>query len=902
MRNTTSRNTTKNLPKNEPIQPERAREEEPLPVLEETPEPDSAGGWMRTTLTWLRGEQFRKLAALLLMGTGLFIFFALVSHFFYGAVDADLAENGVAGDGVKRASNWLGSVGAWVAYRLITDGLGFIALTIPVLMGLTGYGLLEKKWRAIAYSLFLWCLFLWPWTAVTGAWIARVFSLGSPDWGGAIGLHLTDALSLLIGPVGTGLLVILSLLGGLVLKYNIDIRPGNLAKSALPADETESTEMANQESEAPKNGRKNKTNTPIPATEPQSLATEVEPEEIQDKSEEEESEEDGDEILFEVEGEDHEPTEEAETEETAEIATDSREIALPLSQAARERKPEKNKEIEFTIEKPEDPDPIIETGLLEDHENVVITENDKVEKVIAEQDQDKSGEMDTLVDWSLYDPTLELKSYRYPTIDLLSPQPVGPAPELEKQELMANKEKIETTLRNYGIEIVSIKATIGPTVTLYEIVPAPGIKISKIRNLEDDIALSLAALGIRIIAPIPGKGTIGIEIPNSHPEMVTFRSVIGTEKFRDSKAELPIAIGKTITNEVYIADLTKMPHLLIAGATGQGKSVGLNNIIASILYKKHPSQVKFVLIDPKKVEMPLYQPIENHFLAKLPNYEDAIITDSKQVIHVLNSLCMEMDSRYDLLKMAHTRNITEYNRKFMDRKLNPLRGHKFLPYIVLVIDELADLMMTAGKEVETPIARLAQLARAVGIHLVVATQRPSVNVITGIIKANFPTRVSYKVSAKIDSRTILDQGGADRLIGRGDMLLSTGSDLIRIQNAFIDTPEVENLVKFISDQTGYPDAYLLPEVMDESDAEDEDDFEPGEKDRMFDDAARLVVRHQQGSTSLIQRRLKLGYNRAGRIMDQLERAGIVGPTNGSKPRDVLVHTEADLEQFLNRNA
>jgi S-DNA-T family DNA segregation ATPase FtsK/SpoIIIE len=345
-----------------------------------------------------------------------------------------------------------------------------------------------------------------------------------------------------------------------------------------------------------------------------------------------------------------------------------------------------------------------------------------------------------------------------------------------------------------------------------------------------------------------------------------------------------------------------MPHLLIAGATGQGKSVGLNNIIASILYKKHPSQVKFVLIDPKKVEMPLYQPIENHFLAKLPNYEDSIITDSKQVIHVLNSLCMEMDSRYDLLKLAHTRNITEYNKKFMDRRLNPLRGHKFLPYIVLIIDELADLMMTAGKEVETPIARLAQLARAVGIHLVVATQRPSVNVITGIIKANFPTRISYKVSSKIDSRTILDQGGADRLIGRGDMLISTGSDVIRIQNAFIDTPEVEKLVEFISNQTGYPDAYFLPEVADESDGEEEDDLEPGERDRMFEDAAKLIVRHQQGSTSLIQRRLKLGYNRAGRIMDQMERAGIVGPTNGSKPREVLIHTEADLEQFLKRHS
>lgn len=887
MRNTTTRANGKNLPKNEPALSRKSGEEEPLPVIESVNPEEEGEKFLPKLIRWLKGEQFRKLAALFLMASGVFIFFSLVSHFFYGAVDADLAENGLAGDGVKKASNWLGSIGAWIAYRLISDGLGFIALTIPALLLFTGYGLLEKSWMRIANWMFIACLFLWPWTALSGAWIAKIFGLENPDWGGAIGLQMVEFLSLLIGTVGTGLVVVITLMGALVLQYNIDLKPTQWlnpeVEDADPSDEEEILEPVQK-------NRKAKKTAESEADKEDEAISLVPPAELEEK-EEEEIDEDEEEILFEVE--------ESETAEK-DIPGADREIEFEVSTVAKEKRSDKKQEVEFTFEKPEEP--VLESGLLEDHENVIVTEDNKVEKIISEQDQDKSHEMDTVVDWDLYDPTKELKSYRFPTIDLLNHQPPGPAPELERQELVANKEKIETTLRNYGIEIVSIKATIGPTVTLYEIVPAPGIKISKIRNLEDDIALSLAALGIRIIAPIPGKGTIGIEIPNSHPEMVTFRSVIGTEKFRDTKAELPIAIGKTITNEVYIADLTKMPHLLIAGATGQGKSVGLNNIIASILYKKHPSQVKFVLIDPKKVEMPLYQPIENHFLAKLPNYEDSIITDSKQVIHVLNSLCMEMDSRYDLLKLAHTRNITEYNKKFMERRLNPLRGHKFLPYIVLIIDELADLMMTAGKEVETPIARLAQLARAVGIHLVVATQRPSVNVITGIIKANFPTRVSYKVSSKIDSRTILDTGGADRLIGRGDMLISTGSDIIRIQNAFIDTPEVERLVDFISEQTGYPDAYFLPEVIDESEGEDEDDFEPGEKDRMFDDAARLIVRHQQGSTSLIQRRLKLGYNRAGRIMDQLERSGIVGPTNGSKPREVLVHTEADLEQFLNRHS
>lgn len=889
------RNTPKNTPESSGAQNKtRSRSKEP----EIQPEPQipedkiiESDSFIQKTLIFLKSEEFRKISALILMGMGIFIFFSQISHFISGIADADLAENGPSGDGHIRASNWLGTLGAWTAYLLISDGLGFISILIPVLTFITGYSLLDSGLKNLAYFLFKYSLFLLPWTSLCGALIARIFNLSSPDWGGAIGLWMVDSMAMVIGSPGVIIVALITLLGFLVLLYNIDLRPGTWLSGAgielKPEDlleQTEHTPSAQSESTTP----------PVSTTVP----SEKKSDHTAVPEEEEEEEESEEEITFILEP--------APAETSAAIVPPIKpgnEINFEISKPDPDTKPLKSAEIEFTFEKPSEPsnEEISEPGLLDGHENIIVTEDNRLEKLISEQDLDKSHEMDTVVDWSLYDPTLELRNYKYPTIDLLNHQPVINSPELEKQELVANKEKIETTLRNYGIEIVSIKATIGPTVTLYEIVPAPGIKISKIRNLEDDIALSLAALGIRIIAPIPGKGTIGIEIPNSHPEMVTFRSVIGTEKFRDSKAELPIAIGKTITNEVFIADLTKMPHLLIAGATGQGKSVGLNNIIASILYKRHPSQVKFVLIDPKKVEMPLYQPIESHFLAKLPNYEDAIITDSKQVIHVLNSLCMEMDARYDLLKMAHTRNLTEYNKKFMERRLNPLRGHKFLPYIVLVIDELADLMMTAGKEVETPIARLAQLARAVGIHLVVATQRPSVNVITGIIKANFPTRMSYKVSSKIDSRTILDQGGADQLIGRGDLLLSTGSEVIRIQNAFIDTPEVEKLVAFISDQTGYPEPYYLPEVQDESDKDEEDEYDTGERDRMFADAARMVVRHQQGSTSLIQRRLKLGYNRAGRIMDQLERAGIVGPANGSKPRDVLVHTEADLEQFLNRH-
>lgn len=496
-----------------------------------------------------------------------------------------------------------------------------------------------------------------------------------------------------------------------------------------------------------------------------------------------------------------------------------------------------------------------------------------------------------------YDPTLDLSSYEHPTVQLLEDYSSEKV-EIDRAELEANKDQIIETLLHYKIEITKIRATIGPTVTLYEIVPAPGVRISKIKNLEDDIALSLSALGIRIIAPIPGKGTIGIEVPNKKTQIVSMREVLHHDKFRQAKMDLPIALGKTINNEVFVADLAKMPHLLVAGATGQGKSVGINAILMSLLYKKHPSQVKLVLIDPKKVELFPYSKLEHHFLGFLPGQEEPITTETNRVIHTLNSLCIEMDQRYDLLKKASARNIKEYNQKFVARRLNPEKGHRFLPFIVLVIDEFADLIMTAGKEVELPIGRLAQLARAIGIHLVIATQRPSVNIITGVIKANFPARIAYKVTAKVDSRTILDGGGADQLIGRGDMLLSVGGEMVRIQGAFVDTPEVERVIDFIQVQKGYPEPYLLPEFHGDEDLQGSASLSYKDLDDMFEEAARLIVSQQHGSTSMIQRRLKLGYNRAGRIMDQLEAMGIVGPSEGSKAREVLVYDEIELERYL----
>uniref|UniRef100_UPI00375199FE FtsK/SpoIIIE family DNA translocase n=1 Tax=Flavobacterium sp. TaxID=239 RepID=UPI00375199FE len=540
----------------------------------------------------------------------------------------------------------------------------------------------------------------------------------------------------------------------------------------------------------------------------------------------------------------------------------------------------------------------IEPQYIQPIEELISKEEEFVIEKAKEEDIIEENLASRLVaDFGLFDPTLDLSNYKFPTIDLLKEySTVGIT--INQEELEENKNKIVETLRNYKIDIAQIKATVGPSVTLYEIVPEAGIRISKIKSLEDDIALSLAALGIRIIAPIPGKGTIGIEVPNKNPTMVPMKTVIASAKFQEAEMELPIALGKTISNETFVVDLAKMPHLLMAGATGQGKSVGLNAVLTSLLYKKHPAEVKFVLVDPKKVELTLFNKIERHYLAKLPDVEDAIITDNSKVINTLNSLCIEMDNRYSLLKDAMVRNIKEYNDKFKSRKLNPEQGHRFLPYIILVVDEFADLIMTAGKEVETPIARLAQLARAIGIHLIIATQRPSVNVITGMIKANFPARIAFRVTSKIDSRTILDTGGADQLIGRGDMLFSNGNDLVRVQCAFVDTPEVEKIVDFIGSQKAYATAYLLPEYVGEESAM-KLDMDISDRDTLFREAAEIIVTAQQGSASLLQRKLKLGYNRAGRLIDQLEAAGIVGPFEGSKARSVNITDLSSLDSLLN---
>ncbi len=564
-------------------------------------------------------------------------------------------------------------------------------------------------------------------------------------------------------------------------------------------------------------------------------------------------------------------------------------------------------ELEFDVSAPAEkeqtikPTPAVEKPVApivkkEEHEEVKV----EVEKTFKEDQLVENLSNKLVEDFGEFDPTLELSDYKFPNLDLLNDYG-NENITIDQEELEQNKNRIVDTLRNYKIGIASIKATIGPTVTLYEIVPDKGIRISKIKNLEDDIALSLAALGIRIIAPIPGRGTIGIEVPNKNATIVSMKSVLSTQKFQKAKMELPLALGKTISNETYVVDLAKMPHLLMAGATGQGKSVGLNAVLTSLLYKKHPAEVKFILVDPKKVELTLFNKIERHYLAKLPDSDEAIITDTTKVVHTLNSLCIEMDNRYNLLKDAYVRNIKEYNQKFKARKLNPENGHQYLPYIVLVIDEFADLIMTAGKEIEGPISRLAQLARAIGIHLIVATQRPSVNVITGLIKANFPTRVAFRVTSKIDSRTILDAQGADQLIGKGDMLISTGSDLVRLQCAFVDTPEVDRITDFIGSQRAYPNAHLLPEYVGEESGTGLD-IDIADRDALFEEAARVIVTAQQGSASLLQRKLKLGYNRAGRIIDQLEAAGIVGPFEGSKARQVLVSDLIALDELLNNES
>jgi S-DNA-T family DNA segregation ATPase FtsK/SpoIIIE len=688
--------------------------------------------------------------------------------------------------------------------------------------------------------------------------------------GGGYGYILNLQLSNYVGSIGTLAILAFSFLAFLVLSINLNL---NIRKDVIPNMDNEAiieNELVDTEEE---------NNAPSPARASTVYASTKEP--ILTREEE-------DQLLdFKVISSETGPAIETEQpEQVAPILNESTEN-IPLDLNENPTQPEK-KSLEFEINNPSADEIVKEPEFVK--EAPVVNTITLDEEVKAAQLVEEFGQ---------YDPTLDLGQYQFPSPELLIDYGTGNG-KVNNEELVANKDRIVNTLKNYGIEIDRISATVGPTVTLYEIVPAAGVRISKIKNLEDDIALSLAALGIRIIAPIPGRGTIGIEVPNQTPEMVPMRNIIASDKFQNTTHDLPIALGKTINNEIFIADLAKMPHLLMAGATGQGKSVGLNAILVSLLYKKHPAQIKFVLVDPKKVELTLFNKIERHFLAKLPNSEEAIITDNTRVIHTLNSLCIEMDNRYALLQDAQVRNIKEYNAKFINRKLNPNEGHKYLPYIVLVVDEFADLIMTAGKEVETPIARLAQLARAVGIHLIIATQRPSVNIITGTIKANFPARIAFRVTSKIDSRTILDAGGAEQLIGRGDMLLSTGNDLIRIQCAFVDTPEAEKITEFIGSQRAYPSAFLLPEYVGEDGEGLKEEVDLSERDKMFEEAAKLVVQFQQGSASFLQRKLKLGYNRAGRIVDQLEAAEIIGPFEGSKAREVRCKDMNQLDEIIKR--
>ncbi|NGM66462.1 FtsK/SpoIIIE family DNA translocase [Sphingobacterium sp. SGR-19] len=746
--------------------------------------------------------------------------------------------------------NKLGKLGALLANQFIYEWFGVASFLFTFILFIVGYKFLYRKsllpvWKTIIYSSTA-IIYL----SVTLAFFQDFLTDSPHILEGKFGYWTNQLLKVQIGSTGIAALLAFAYLAVLILIYNLDLK-WTWSSKKTEEDIEDEDEEDNFETFA------NKLNPPSNTS--RNILHE--------------------ETLAEEEGENT-------------VQEDHLSYTPPTTLPAENANKKFNEhEITFTVDPPEP----IEDSARNEPKPTTDGPALSVEKVVEEKAITANG---LVAEFGEYDPKLDLSGYQYPALDLLKEYGSGKIT-INQQELEANKNRIVETLRNYSIEIEHIKATIGPTVTLYEIIPKPGVRISRIKNLEDDIALSLAALGIRIIAPMPGKGTIGIEVPNSSPEMVSMRSVLATEKFQKTDMDLPIALGKTISNEVYIADLAKMPHLLVAGATGQGKSVGINAILTSLLYKKHPAELKFVMVDPKKVELSLFKTIERHFLAKLPNEDEAIITDTKKVINTLNSLCIEMDQRYDLLKNAAVRNLKEYNAKFVNRRLNPEEGHRFLPYIVLVVDEFADLMMTAGKEVETPIARLAQLARAVGIHLVIATQRPSVNIITGTIKANFPARLAFRVLSKVDSRTILDAGGADQLIGRGDMLLATGSDLTRIQCAFVDTPEVEQISEFIGSQRGYPSAFMLPEYVDENgEGSSGIEFDSSERDQLFEEAARLIVMHQQGSTSLIQRKLKLGYNRAGRIIDQLEAAGIVGPFEGSKAREVLYPDEYSLEQYL----
>lgn len=802
-------------------------------------------------------RDFRLATGLFLLIAGVFTDGAVISYCLSWKEDMDqLISSHDFSDfifnGTAVVHNWGGRLGAVWAHVLVYHGFGIMSLVAGLWLMSIGLNLLYgKKILPVRkyLRLFAFCVLI----------IAPLLTYFNPKsefpYGGVWGSESIRYLTGLVGGAGSGLLLLGVFIFFLLTELSLDFRPfARKAKRRLAHAVTPTPSEAATEVPTPATARV-PTPTPVPELVPEESSSKV----ILDAEPADDLEEEGDTGL-------------SLTEREEQTTPPQQELAdIPeTDEQPEEEDDEDSDEEEFSFE-------------------VVQKKTEKPAEVPGNQSVANLNEP--------YDPSLDLSNYQYPTLDLLEER--DESFNLDKEELEKNKNQIIQTLRSFGIEIQRITATVGPTVTLYEIVPAEGVRISKIRNLEDDIALNLAALGIRIIAPIPGKGTIGIEVPNAHKQTVSMRALLASEKFVNSKMSLPIALGKKIDNENYIVDLATMPHLLVAGATGQGKSVGINAILVSLLYKKHPSQVKFVMVDPKKVELSIYRTIEKHFLAKLPNEDEAIITDTGNVIYTLNALCIEMDNRYEMLKEAGARNIREYNEKFVARKLNPLRGHKYLPFIVLVIDEFADLIMTAGKQVEMPIARLAQLARAVGIHLIIATQRPSVNVITGTIKANFPGRIAFKVSAKVDSRTILDTGGAEQLIGRGDMLVSHGSEVMRLQCAFVDTPEVENVVEFIGRQQGYPTAFELPEYDGDEEGGKEKTVDLVNRDALFEDCARAVVQTQSGSTSMLQRRFNLGYNRAGRIMDQLEAAGIVGPAKGSKPREVLYHSETDLEMFLN---
>ncbi|WP_224483091.1 DNA translocase FtsK [Robertkochia aurantiaca] len=774
---------------------------------------------------------------LMLLSIGCFI--AFVSFFFTWQQDQSLLKE--FGDRTAEAENWLKKFGASVSHLFIYKGFGVASFIFLLLLFQSGlYLFLNIPLRRMINK--------WFWGLIIAVWLSVLlgfFAGKAPLLGGIVGYEMNDFMRDYVGNIGIALLLLFGFISFSVLKLGLTPqRVGEVIRNTRSEirDTFKGQESGSVAEGADLKEEQAAEETPASASQPEKRhipdTYENDPDKISD----------------------------VDIENSFEVRIAEEEENVPSS-AEKNKKPAEEDELQIEV-----------NAIQEEKEETDI----KAEKLVA--------------DFGEFDPKLELGNHKFPPLDLLNDYGAGSIT-IDQEELEENKNRIVDTLKNYKIEISQIKATIGPTVTLYEIVPAAGIRISKIKNLEDDIALSLSALGIRIIAPIPGKGTIGIEVPNKKASTVSMRSVIASKKFQNAEMELPIAFGKTISNETFVVDLAKMPHLLMAGATGQGKSVGLNAMLTSLLYKKHPAEVKFVLVDPKKVELTLFNKIERHFLAKLPDSEEAIITDNTKVINTLNSLCIEMDNRYELLKNALVRNIKEYNVKFKARKLNPNEGHQFLPYIVLVIDEFADLIMTAGKEVETPIARLAQLARAVGIHLIIATQRPSVNVITGIIKANFPARVAFRVTSKIDSRTILDSPGADQLIGRGDMLFTQGNEPVRLQCAFVDTPEVAKITDYIGGQRAYPDAHLLPEYVGEESGTGLD-IEISERDALFREAAEVIISAQQGSASLLQRKLKLGYNRAGRIIDQLEAAGIVGPFEGSKARQVLIPDILALEQLL----